>query len=491
MLKYIFKRILFFLPTIFAISLITFVLMSSAPGDPVENMLTRSQSGEGGQAADKIAGEKAYNSLRKKLGLDLPLFYFSLAGVATPDTLHKIAKPDHRKNLLRLIDQTGNWPQIEAYYHSVKQLEYAVLDLPRDSSTTSPLIDLKSSVANLYLNYRDISIRSYFSDLNKTASLLPSLAPALPAIANAESAYNNMLSQPTKWKNYIPAVIFNGTKNQYHRWLFGDAPLFGESNDETLSKGFFRGDFGTSYFAKRPVGSMIWDSIGYTMTISFIAIIITYIISIPLGVYSAVNKNTTKDQAITTGLFVLYSLPSFWIATLSIFFLCGGDYLDIFPPTGVADVSPDDSFLYRFSQQAYYLALPLICWTYGSFAYLSRQMRGGMLTVLRQDYIRTAQSKGLEPKTVIWKHAFRNSLLPVITIFSSVFPAMIGGSVVLEFIFTIPGMGKLGFAGVIQRDYPVVLTTTMFAAMLTLVGYLVSDVLYSVVDPRISYSKKS
>jgi peptide/nickel transport system permease protein len=490
MLKYIFKRILFFVPTIFAISLLTFILMSSAPGDPAELMLNRAVGGDGGQAADKLAGDKAYNMVRKRLGLDLPLFYFSFSNLASSDTLHKISKTDHRKTLDRLTNDYGNWKEIETYYHSAKKLELTILDIPKDSSVTTPLITMRNAVNNLYLNYNDKVIRSSFDEMQKQIAANEKLRPAQQELNSTIAAYENVLASPTTWKNYVPSIHLNGTKNQYHRWLFGDAPWFGASDDETLSKGFVRGDFGTSYFAKRPVGTLVWESIGYTMTISLISILITYLISIPLGVFSAVNKGSTADQSISTGLFILYSMPTFWIATMMIIFLCGGDFLDIFPPTGVADVSEDDSFFTRFSAQSYHLTLPMICWTYGSFAYLSRQMRGGMLAVLQQDYIRTARSKGLDNNVVVWKHAFRNSLLPVITIFSSVFPAMIGGSVILEFIFTIPGMGKLGFEAVIRRDYPVVLTVTMFSAILTLVGYLVSDILYAVVDPRISYSKK-
>jgi len=490
MVKYIFKRVLFFVPTIFAISLLTFALMSSAPGDPAELMLNRAASGDGGQSSDKLAGDKAYRMLRKKLGLDLPLFYFSFSSAAANDTLHKIGKVDHRKTLDRLVNDYGNWQQIESYYHSIEALEISVLDLPRDSSTTGALITLRNGVNNLYLSYNDDAVKSAFLEMKTQLNQFPQLAAATPAFEKTAIAYDAVKINPTKWKNYIPALHFNGLQSQYHRWLFGDSPWFSSNEDETLSEGFIRGDFGTSYFAKRPVGTLIWESIQYTMIISLFSIFITYIISIPLGVFSAVNKDTTADQTITTGLFILYSLPSFWIATMMIIFLCGGDYLDIFPPTGVADLDEEDGFFVRFGAQAYHLALPLVCWTYGSFAYLSRQMRGGMLSVLQQDFIRTARSKGLTNNAVVWKHAFRNSLLPVITIFSSVFPAMIGGSVILEFIFTIPGMGKLGLDAVFRRDYPVVLTVTMFSSILTLVGYLISDILYAVVDPRISYTKK-
>lgn len=464
--------------------------MSSAPGDPAELMLNRAASGDGGQSSDKLAGDKAYRMLRKKLGLDLPLFYFSFSSAAASDTLYRIGKVDHRKTLDRFVNDYGNWQQIETYYHTIEALEISVLDLPRDSTTTSALISLRNGVNNLYLSYHDDAVQSAFSEMQSQLEQFPQLAAAKPALSNTVTSYNNMKTNPTTWKNYIPSLHLNGTHNQYHRWLFGDAPWFSSSEDESLSEGFIRGDFGISYFAKRPVGTLIWESIQYTMIISLFSILITYLISIPLGVFSAVNKDTTADQTITTGLFILYSLPSFWIATMMIIFLCGGDYLDIFPPTGVADIDEEDGFFVRFSAQAYHLALPLVCWTYGSFAYLSRQMRGGMLSVLQQDFIRTARSKGLTNSAVVWKHAFRNSLLPVITIFSSVFPAMIGGSVILEFIFTIPGMGKLGLEAVFRRDYPVVLTVTMFSSILTLVGYLISDILYAVVDPRISYTKK-
>jgi len=212
------------------------------------------------------------------------------------------------------------------------------------------------------------------------------------------------------------------------------------------------------------------------------AMIITYIIAIPLGIYSAVRKGGKFDKISTTILFMLYSLPSFWIATLMVVFLTGGDYLDWFPTYGVGDTS-------KPLDVAYHLILPLICWTYASFAFLSRQMRAGMLSVIGQDFIRTAKAKGLSQKVVVMKHALRNALLPIITLFASVFPRAIGGSVVLEVIFNLPGMGNLSFNAILARDYPIVFIVFMFSAVLTLVGYLVADVLYAVVDPRISYSK--
>ena len=218
----------------------------------------------------------------------------------------------------------------------------------------------------------------------------------------------------------------------------------------------------------------------------------TYLISIPIGVFSAVKRDTLADRIVTTTLFILYSLPTFWVATMLIFFFGGGDYWDIFPASGVQDTmhSPDWPLWKRIADWAYHLILPVFCYTYGSFAFLSRQMRVGMLEVLNQDFIRTARAKGLSERKVIWKHAFRNSLIPIITLFAAIFPAMVGGSVILETIFSIPGMGFLSYNAIIARDYPVIVAVFTLAGVLTLVGILVADILYAVVDPRISYTKK-
>jgi peptide/nickel transport system permease protein len=164
-----------------------------------------------------------------------------------------------------------------------------------------------------------------------------------------------------------------------------------------------------------------------------------------------------------------------------------GNALHWFPAGGVTDLPKTAPFMARFWDIGYHLVLPIICVTYGSLAFIARQMRGGMLNVVKQDYIRTARAKGLEEKKIIWKHAFRNSLFPIITMFAYIFPAAIAGSVVIEVIFSIPGMGGLAYSSIIARDWPVVYTILMFAAILTMVGNLVADMLYAVADPRVTF----
>ncbi len=290
------------------------------------------------------------------------------------------------------------------------------------------------------------------------------------------SNYDKIKSESTTFKNYIPAFRWYGFNNQYHRWITN----------------FFKGDFGYSYSDSRPVSSKIWDALRWTVIINFFSILIAYIISIPIGVTTAVRKDSVYDRVSTTLLFILYSLPSFWIGTLLIVFFTTPEYgawLDWFPTGGVTSEGiPDDASLWtRFWDVAHHLVLPIFCVTYGSLAYISRQMRGGLLTVVRQDYIRTAKAKGLDEKKIIWKHAFRNSLFPIITLFAYIFPAAIAGSVAIEVIFTVPGMGSLALESIVARDWPVVFTILMFAAILTMIGNLVADIMYAQVDPRVTF----
>jgi peptide/nickel transport system permease protein len=200
------------------------------------------------------------------------------------------------------------------------------------------------------------------------------------------------------------------------------------------------------------------------------------------------------DNINTTILFVMYSLPSFWIGTiLLVFFTTAeyGEWLDWFPTSGAQDFKlkedPNASEWVKFLDILHHLTLPIFCITYPALAYLSRQMRGSMLGVVRQDYIRTAWAKGLSEGKVVWKHAFRNSLFPIITLFSSVFPRALSGSIAIEMIYAVPGMGWTVLTSITSRDWPLVFTVVMFAAILTMIGNLIADILYALVDPRVSF----
>jgi peptide/nickel transport system permease protein len=245
-------------------------------------------------------------------------------------------------------------------------------------------------------------------------------------------------------------------------------------------------DFGESYKDHRPVMEKIADALPITIQFNVLSIILIYLISIPLGVYSATHQRSWTDSSITLVLFILYSLPSFWVAMLLIMFFGGGEFLDWFPIYGLNSVGAQSlSWPAWLLDRLWHMVLPLFCMTYGGLAMLSRFMRSSMLDSVRQDYIRTARAYGFSERVVIWRYAMRNSLITIVTLLGGLLPSLIGGSVIIETIFAIPGMGRLGFEAILSRDYPLIMGVLTMSALLTLVGLIISDIIYALVDPRI------
>jgi peptide/nickel transport system permease protein len=229
------------------------------------------------------------------------------------------------------------------------------------------------------------------------------------------------------------------------------------------------------------------DAAKVTIKINLIVFVLIYVIAIPIGILSAAYPHTTGDRVTTVGLFILYSVPSFWAAEMLRSALIG-----TMPIMGLhGDGFEQMTFWEKTVDLARHLTLPVICLTYGGLAYISRQMRAGMLDVIRQDYIRTAEAKGAGKARVILVHALRNGLFPIITLFASLLPFLIGGSVIIENIFNIPGMGRFAFEGVLRREYDVVMATLTLSAILTLIGILLSDIMYVLVNPQVTFENRT
>lgn len=245
-------------------------------------------------------------------------------------------------------------------------------------------------------------------------------------------------------------------------------------------------DFDRSFVDDRDVMDKVAEALPITIGLNLIAITIIYLVSIPLGVLAAVRRGSAFDQVSSFVLFLLYSVPNFWLATLLIMSLSSEKTLDLLPSVGLYSGNHLDlSYLSWLWDRLLHLVLPITVMVYAGFASLSRYARTTMLETIQEDYVRTARAKGLPEYIVVFKHAFRNSLITIVTLVANLLPAMIGGSVIVEYIFSIEGMGRLGFDAILARDYPVIMAITTFSALLTLTGILVSDLLYSVVDPRV------
>jgi peptide/nickel transport system permease protein len=251
-------------------------------------------------------------------------------------------------------------------------------------------------------------------------------------------------------------------------------------------------DFGESLRDHRRVIDKLRERIPVSVKLSGISIVLAYLLAIPLGVFAATHRHTFGERLTTVLLFALYSLPNFWLATMAIVYLGGGDFWNVFPVYGLHTPGSESwSWWQQMSDELRHLVLPVICMTYYTLAVLSRYMRTGMMETIRQDFIRTARAKGLSESAVLYRHAVRNSLIPVVTLMADVLPALIGGSIVIETIFSIPGMGLLSYEAVFNRDYPVLMGIFTISAFLTLSGILISDFLYTLVDPRIAYEKRA
>jgi peptide/nickel transport system permease protein len=258
-------------------------------------------------------------------------------------------------------------------------------------------------------------------------------------------------------------------------------------------KNLFTLDFGVSFKDNQPVWGKILERLPATIKLDVCATLLIYLVAIPLGIYSATHQYSFGDQLTTFGAFMLFALPSFWVGTMAIIFLGGGDFYYWFPPGGLhaIDYSPAWPWWQKVADQAWHLCLPVLMLSYGGFASISRFMRSSMLENLRQDFVQVARAKGLAERMVIYKHVLRNSLIPIVTIMASIIPGLISGSVIIETLFSIPGLGQLSYDAVLARDYPIIMAVFTISSVLTLVSILISDLLLSVVDPRIAFSRRT
>lgn len=283
------------------------------------------------------------------------------------------------------------------------------------------------------------------------------------------------------------------------RTIHGDAPLEDQAAYKTLKwvgensvfyakwvRNMAGLNFGLSFKDRRPVTVKILEALPITLLINVLTIMVIYTFSIPLGIWSALRKGTLVDKVVMVKLFILYSLPTFWVATMLLMYFAGGEYFDLFPLTGFhSDDFNRLGFFEKIFDVGWHLILPVVASTLGGFAFLTRFARSNFLDVVAQDYVRTARAKGLPESKVLYKHALRNTLIPFVTLMGTLLPALLGGSVIIEQIFNIPGMGMLSFEAVLGRDHNLIMGVATIGAFLTLVGLLLSDLLYVVVDPRI------
>ena len=429
MIQYTIQRVLLAIPTLLGITLLSFLIMRLAPGDPVDLFLGGVAGGEGISTDRQADMEKTRRDLRRQLGLDQPLHIQYLSWLS---------------NLLLRVED------LDAYERG-------------------------ALLADGVLGGLKVAERAELAALEGTARktrFLEHFRKARPG------RVDDLVKSP-----FWQSRLFSAEQN----YEYGGAGI------ELLQTGQTRWitlNLGRSFKDHEPVIDHILDRLPITLEINLISLVFAYLIGVPLGILLSVKQNSFTDRLAGTATFMLWSMPSFWVGMLLILFFCNKEFFYWFPASGIQSLhaSDDWSWWRLFADHAHHMALPVLASTYASFAGISRYMRTSMLENLRLDYVRTAQAKGLRYRVVVLRHVLRNSLIPIVTLMAGLLPGMVAGSVFIETIFTIPGMGFVAFQSVIVRDYPMAMALFTIGGALSLAGILVADILLKAVDPRIDFA---
>lgn len=449
MFRYALRRLSLLPLSLFLLSLVCFGLLQLTPDDPVRRLLPDEQARL--SSNDPDAYDRSYRAAAASLGYDRPVFYFSLQNAALPDTLYRIARPEERAVLRALTLRTGNWPAVENFYRTLKTLAYTVR--PDDRPETSTLL------RRLLLQDDYDRVKNTISGLADDPTTRP-LQTAFQALENGNKRTNLLL----------PSLHLHGSDNQYHHWI-----------SKLLS-----GDLGVSLTDRRPVTKKIGRALKWTALLNGLAILLVYLISIPTGLYMAGYRGGNFDRITTFSLFLLFGIPSFWVATLlTNFFTTPAFGMDYFPSMGFGELPAGASVWEIIRIRAAHLFLPVLCLAYPSWAYVSRHLRRAAAHELDQAYIKTARLKGLSRSAILWRHVLRNASFPIITLLASILPALLAGSVLIERIFNLPGMGQLLYDAALNRDWPVVIIIVLLNGILTAAGLLLADLAYALADPRV------
>ena len=484
------------IPTTFGVALVVFMLYQAAPGDPATVMM-----GMGGEMNQNSDAGARIDTFRREHGLDRSLVvqFFSYIGP------FNLSRNGHAWFTTPFTERKIEEVQLESGETLFEGKPMAIEHLPGTSPEERVALDEWVAVlendhaGELSEVGAEAWARAGEQLVSRGATALPALFTSLHAVAldlergaGRIERLSKVLALSTGHAPEVSAerqeqLGLGALVRHWFGWYYSHGGLRVRNSGEDPWGGLLAGDLGREMQSRESVAEELLRRLKVTVPLSLISVLLSYLIALPLGIFSVRGQGTFLDGVATVVLFVLYSIPTFW-AGLMLILVFGATGVDWFPVLGLHDKDAASMDLAAWLWDlCLHAVLPVATLTYGSFAYLSRQMRAGMLDVIRQDYIRTARAKGLSERVVIYKHALRNSMIPVITLLASILPILIGGSVIVEKVFNIPGMGMYAFEGLLRRDFYIVMATTLFVGIMTQVGILLSDITYSLVDPRIRH----
>jgi len=490
-LAFILRRLLLMIPTTLGVAAVVFGIYHLAPGDPATVMMGMASGGQ--MSTDSDAASKI-DAFRIKHGLDRNpvvqfLDYIGPLNLSR-DGCSLFSSPygERKVEEVELPDGTSvreGKPLLIAYLPDTPPGERSEMDELRavlldDNAAESAWQEAEGRLVakgDACLPALMTSLHELRLETDERGAAIERLGAVLEQVSGSELTLNE-----TRVEQVGQGARIRG----WFRWYYeeGGGGRVQNTGEDTWG-GLLCLELGNEMQANTSVAKELGARLWVTVPLSTVAVLLSYLIALPLGIFSVRKQGTKIDGGLTIVLFILYSIPTFW-AGLMLILLFGKTGMDWLPVLGLHDKDAQSlgSAAYVWDLVKHSI-LPILTLTYGSLAYLSRQMRAGMLEVIRQDYIRTARAKGLSERVVVYKHALRNSMIPVLTLLASILPILIGGSIIVEKVFDIPGMGKYAFEGLLRRDFYIVMAVTIFVGIMTQVGILLSDITYSLVDPRI------
>ena len=458
MAGYLWKRIRLLLPTLWLITSVVFVLSRLAAG-----VVTPDQLGDDARLGSASARNES--SIReaylRRTGQHLPYFYLSLQTLAEPDTLRGLPSNRDRRWLDRLVSQHGDWPEIAGYYRQVSLLRARVQGLPNPARK-----------AELNRQLDRLTVQAEAAKVEKTWARIRDLAPHPSSDVSrhaqlASARWADVVGNAQPWRNLVPVVRWHGTANQYHRWL----------------DGVIRGNLGHSYREARLVTDILGESLANTFGLVLGSIGLAFGLAVRLGVWLVHPGHRRWRGPVLTFLYALDTVPLFLLALLLLALTGSGTVL--LPVFETSDSSA--GFVQYASSRVTPWVLPVGCLVLATLPYLTGQFYQALRQVESREYIQTARAKGLSEGQVLGRHALRNALLPMITLFTGYLPALVGGALVIEVVFAVPGMGRLLVDSVLARDYPVVMGIVLCLALAKIGALLLADWLYYLADPRVRF----
>lgn len=466
MLRHILVRLLLIIPTLWVISLIAFGLSNMTPGDSVAQLLELEGVSMSDDRVSQQAYTEAYKTKRKELNKHLPAFYFAIQPnhYLSHNELESIAY--HQREAAEKLQEKGfSSETIIPYLGRLHSLESKLSALP-DSLISTYNKSYKNAVFAL----------DQAQDLRSLRKSLVDLANDFQDETIVEDVTTTLTTIPNDVKSswHYPTLEWNGFNNQYHHWL---------SN-------WLKGDFGTSILDDQSATKKIKSALKWTALLVILNLILALIIAIPLAIISAQYKNTWIDHFISWASLSIYAVPIFWLATLMIVFFTTntyGNWLNIFPTPSSFFVRADDNFWDLVGKYFSRLILPVICLTMKDIATLTRIIRADIIAESDKDYVRTLQAKGISSWNIMLKHVFPNASIGLTTLIVNNIPSALAGTLIIEVIFNIPGMGRLMYSSIFNSDWSIVFAILMLIGLFTTLFYLLGDIVYKWINPRIRY----